>query len=133
MENLETFILVAGSLAVACAFGWTATCKLVLLVASGSKKINARGRPAISCIRDPLPTVSTARHPAGLDDDIGMPRGDRRKAGVRVGAAVVSDLREWKYAAVTRVGFENSTRPIAVHSRSRVARMGRDPSVVRRP
>jgi len=66
MENLEPFILVAGSLAVACAFGWTATCKLVLLVASGSKKINARGRPAISCIRDPLPTVSTARHPPGL-------------------------------------------------------------------
>jgi hypothetical protein len=119
MENLETFILVAGSLAVACAFGWTATCELMLLVASGSKKINARGRPAISCIRDPLPTVSTARHPAGLDDDIG--------------AAAVIDLREWKYAAVSRGRFENSTRPVAVHSRSRVARMGRDPSVVRWP
>jgi len=105
MESLEPFILVAGSLAVACAFGWTATCKLMLLVASGSKKINVRERPAISCMRDPLP----------------------------VGAAVVIDLREWKYAAVSRVGFENSTGPIAIPSRSRVAHMGRDPSVVRRP
>ena len=104
MENLEPFIFVAGSLAVACAFGWTATCKSMLLVASGSKKINARGRPAIACIRDPLP----------------------------VGAAVVIDLREWKYAAVSRGRFENRIKPNAVHSRSRVARMGRGPSV-RRP
>jgi hypothetical protein len=133
MENLETFILVAGSLAVACAFGWTATCKLMLLVARSWSNINARGRPAISCIRDPLPAVSTARHPAGLDGDFGVRRDDRRKAGVRVGAAVVIDLREWKYAAVSRVGFENSTGPIAIPSRSRVAHMGRDPSVVRRP
>ncbi len=133
MENLETFILVAGSLAVACAFGWTATCKLMLLVARGWSNINARGRPAISRIHDPLPVVSTARHPAGLDGDFGVRRDDRRKAGLPVGSAVVIDLHEWKYAAVTRVGFENSTRPIAVHSRSRVARMGRDPSVVRRP
>ena len=133
MENLETFILVAGSLAVACAFGWTATCKLMLLVARSWSNINARGRPAISCIRDPLPAVSTARHPAGLDGDFGVRRDDRRKAGVRVGAAVVIDLREWKYAAVSRVGFENSTGPIAISSRSRVAHMGRDPSVVRRP
>ena len=98
MENLETFILVAGSLAVACAFGWTATCKLMLLVASGSKKINARGRPAIACIRDPLP----------------------------VGSAVVIDLREWKYDAVSRGRFENSLRPVAVHSQSRVARRDAD-------
>src|SRR5260370_25165961 len=133
VENLEPFILVAGSVAVACAFGWTATCKLVLLVASGSKKINARGRPAISCIRDPLPTVSTARHPAGLDGDFGVRRDDRRKAGLPVGSAVVIDLHEWKYAAGSRARFENSTGPIAIPSRSRAARMGRDPSVVRRP
>jgi hypothetical protein len=103
MENLETFVLVAGSLAVACAFGWTATCKLMLLAASGSKKINAR--PAISCMRDPLP----------------------------VGAAVVIDLHEWKYGAAARVRFGNRLPPVAVDSRSRVARMGRGPSVVRRP
>jgi len=97
------------------------------------EKDQCEGTAAISRIRDPLPTVSTARHPAGFDDDIGVRRDDRRKVGARVGAAAVIDLREWKYAAVSRVGFENSTRPIAVHSRSRVARMGRDPSVVRRP
>jgi hypothetical protein len=132
MENLETFILVAGNLAVACAFGWTATCRLILLVASGSKKINETGF-AISRLRHPLPAVSAAGHPAGLDDDVGVPRDDRCKAGLRVGAAVVIDLREWKYAAASRVRFGNRIRPIAVPSRSRVARMGRDLSVVRRP
>ena len=132
MEDLETFILVAGSLAVACAFGWTATCKLMLLVATGLKKIKARRRPAISCIRDPLPAVSTARHPAGLDDDFGVRRDDRRKAGLPVGSAVVIDLREWKYAAGSRARFEDGTEPIAVPSRSRVARLGRGPRVVRR-
>jgi hypothetical protein len=105
MENLETFVLVAGSLAVACVFGWTAICKLMLLVASGSKKINVRERPAISCMRDPLP----------------------------VGAAVVIDLHEWKYGAAARVRFGNRLRPVAADSRSRVARMGRGLSVVRRP
>src|SRR5258705_4314198 len=99
METLEQFILVAGSLAVACAFGWTATCKLVLLVASGSKKINARGRPAISCIRDPLPTVSTARHPAGLDGDFGVRRDDRRKAGLPLGSAAPVERPECEYVA----------------------------------
>jgi hypothetical protein len=134
MENLETIILVAGSLAVACAFGSTATCKLMLLVASGSKKINARGRPAISCIGHPLLAVPTAGHPAGFDDDIGVPRDVRRKAGLRVGSAVVIDLREWKYAAAARVRVENSRRPIAAaRSRSPVARPARGPSVVRRP
>src|SRR5882757_2784707 len=107
MENLEPFILVAGSLAVACAFGWTATCKLMLLVACGSKKINGRGRPAISRIGHPLPAVPTAGHAAGFDDDIAM-RDDHREADLRVGSAVVIDLREWKYAAAARVRFENS-------------------------
>jgi hypothetical protein len=104
MENLETFMLVAGSLAVACAFGWTATCKLMLLVASGSKKIDAPGRPAISCMRDPL----------------------------RVGAAVVIDLHEWKYGAASGVGFGNRRRPVAVQPVAR-GPQGRGPSVVRRP
>jgi hypothetical protein len=94
MEKLETFILVAGSLAIACAFGWTATCKLMLLVASGSKNINPRGRPAISSMRDPLPA----------------------------GAAVVIDLHEWKYGAAARVRFGNRLQPVSVHTRSRVAR-----------
>ncbi len=132
MENLETFILVAGSLAVACAFGWTATCKL-MLVARGWSNINARGRPAISRIHDPLPVVSTARHPAGLDGDFGVRRDDRRKAGLPVGSAVVIDLHEWKYAAGSRARFENSTGPIAIPSRPRAAGMGRGPSVARRP
>ena len=133
MENLEPFILVAGSLAVACAFGWTATCKLMLLVARGWSNINARGRPAISRIHDPLPVVSTARHPAGLDGDFGVRRDDRRKAGLPVGSAAVIDLHEWKYAAGSRARFENSTGPIAIPSRSRATRMGPGPSVARRP
>jgi hypothetical protein len=98
MENLETFVLVAGSLAVACAFGWTATCKLMLMVASGSKRINARGRPAISCMHDPLPG----------------------------GSAVVIDLHEWKYGVDARVRFGNRLQPVAVDSRSRVARRDTD-------
>jgi hypothetical protein len=98
MENLETFVLVAGSLAVACAFGWTATCKLMLLVASGSKRINARGRPAISCMRDPLP----------------------------VGSAAVIDLHEWKYGVAARARFGNRLQPVAVDTRSRVARRHTD-------
>src|SRR5258705_11056846 len=116
MENLETFILVAGSLAVACAFGRTATCKLMLLVAGSWSNINARGRPAISRIHDPLPAVSTAPHPAGLDGDFGVRRDDRRKAGLPVGSAGVIDLHEWKYAAGCRAPFEKSIRPIAIPS-----------------
>jgi hypothetical protein len=98
MESLETFILVAGSLAVACAFGWTPTCKLMLLVASGSKKINASGRPATSCGRGPLP----------------------------VGSAVVIDLHAWKDGAASGDRFGDRRRPVAAHPRSRVARMGAD-------
>ena len=111
MEDLETFILVAGSLAVACAFGWTATCKLMLLVASGLKRIKARGRPAISCIRDPLPAASTARHPAGLDDDFGVRRDDRRKAGLPVGLPSLPG-RVWLAWDAARVssGGPNKTR-----------------------
>src|SRR3977135_2525291 len=117
MENLETFILVAGSLAVACAFGWTATCRLILLVASGSKKINETGFP-IFLLPHPLPAVAAAGHPAGLDDDIGVPRDDRCKTGLRVGAAVVIDLREWKYAAASRGRLWNGMRPMDSPSRA---------------
>jgi hypothetical protein len=127
MENLETMILVAGSLAVACAFGWTAICRLMLLVASGSTRINASEGPAISRIRHLLPAV-----PAAGFDDIGVPHEDRRDADPRVGSAVVIDLGEWKYAAATRLRLENNRRPIAVFSRGTWPARGAG-DVVRRP
>src|SRR4051812_12829850 len=133
MENHEAIVVAVGSLALACAFGWTATCKLMLLVASGWKKIDASGRPAASRIRQPLPAVPTARHGAGFDDDIGVLRKGRRKAGPRVGAAVVIDLREWRNSAAARARLENSRRSIAVRPGAPVARPGRRLSVVRRP
>jgi hypothetical protein len=103
MENFEQFIFIVGGLAIAFAFGWTATCKLLIpVMAWASKKINAmEGRAGVSRRSAPLPDATTGDELAGPDADIGLPDGDRRPARVRGGSAVVIELHRWKAGAAS--------------------------------
>jgi hypothetical protein len=90
MEDFQAFIFVAGSVAIAFAFGWTATCKLIALMAGVARTYNKTGRLAVWS-----PAQSGADQAAGFDEDV----------------AVVIDLRAWKSAAALRGRFRNGMPP----------------------
>jgi hypothetical protein len=127
MENLEAFILVAGGLAVAFAFGWTAICTLIIpVMARASEKIDDVERLAgVSHISGPPPVATMAGEPAG--PDIGRPGDDPRHAGLRVGSAVVIDLQRWKHGASgAPIGSAPGAQGRKVSDRKTAAGVGRN-------
>jgi hypothetical protein len=125
MENLEAVILVGGGLGLAFAFGWTATCKLVIpMMARAAKRTDAMVRLAcMSHASGPLPAATTAGEPAG--PDIGPPGDDRRKTDLRTGSAVVIDLHAWKQSAAASGAPVGSARSRKLSDKKTLAEVRR--------